>query len=138
MTANNSSVSLSGTGVTIILTSPTPSTDTGVFNFSGGTLNLTAPTTGPTAGIALWADGLLPYCNCAQDSFGGNVVVNVNGAIYLPSHNVQYQGNNVSQNTGCKQLIAWTIVITGTSNFNHNCPIGSGTLDPAITWSLVE
>ena len=135
MTANNPNVSLNGTGVTIILTSPTPSTDTGVFNFSGGTLNLTAPTTGSTAGIALWADSRLPY---VTDSFSSNVAVNIDGAIYLPSHNVQYQGNNVSQNTGCKQLIAWTIVITGTSNFNHNCPPGSGTLDPAITWSLVE
>src|ERR1019366_1721117 len=59
---------LSGTGVTIILTSPTPSTDNGTFAFST-TLYLTAPSTGPTAGIALWADRNLPE---ASDNITGS------------------------------------------------------------------
>jgi len=127
---------VSGTGITIILTSPTPSSDTGVFSFTGGgALNITAPTTGPTAGIALWADGQLPN---KEDKFAGGSTGNLVGAIYLPSHDVKYAGNNNTASK-CMQLIAYNIIFTGTSNFNHNCS-GVGTADPPAptTWSLVE
>jgi len=127
---------VSGTGVTIILTSPSPSSDNGTFSFTGGgALNITAPTTGPTAGIALWADSGLPN---NQDKFAGGTTGNLVGAIYLPSHDVKYAGNsNTASN--CMQLIAYNIVFTGTSNFNHNCS-GTGVADPPAptTWSLVE
>jgi Flp pilus assembly protein TadG len=125
---------LSGTGVTIVLTSPTPSTDTGSFQFTGGaSLNLTAPATGSTAGIALWADSRLPE---VQDQFTGSSSSRVVGAIYLPSHDLKYAGNsgNVSP---CMQLIAAQITVTGTTTLNHNCA-NVGTLDPQIKWTLVE
>jgi Flp pilus assembly protein TadG len=128
--------SLTGTGVTIILTSPNPSSDNGTFSFTGqGALNLTAPTTGPTAGIALWADSRLPN---NQDKFAGGSTGNIVGAIYLPSHDVKYAGNS-NTTSKCMQLIAFNIVFTGTSSFNHNCS-GVGTADPPAptTWSLVE
>lgn len=128
--------SLTGTGVTIILTSPSPSSDNGTFSFTGqGALNITAPSTGPTAGIALWADSRLPN---NQDKFAGGSTGNIVGAIYLPSHDVKYAGNS-STTSKCMQLIAFNIVFTGTSSFNHNCS-GVGTADPPAptTWSLVE
>jgi Flp pilus assembly protein TadG len=128
--------SLTGTGVTIILTSPTPSSDNGTFSITGGGgINITAPTSGPTAGIALWADGRLPN---NQDKFAGGTTGNLTGAIYLPSHDVKYAGNSNTAST-CMQLIAYNIVFTGTSTFNHNCS-GTGVADPPAptTWSLVE
>ena len=130
LTNNNS---LSGTGVTIILTSPTPSTDNGTFAFSGQ-VNLTAPPTGPTAGIALWADRNLPYYS---DNLTGSGNTYVKGAVYLPSHQVKYAGNNQAVTNGCTQIIAWDIIVTGTTNFYHECA-NVGILDPVLSWGLVE
>ena len=130
---------VSGDGVTIILTSPSPSSDTGVFSFTGGgALNITAPTTGPTAGIALWADKNLPN---KEDKFAGGTTGNLVGAIYLPSHDVKYAGNSNTASK-CMQMIAYNIIFTGTSSFNHNCD-KVGTSDPTgaptpASWTLVE
>jgi Flp pilus assembly protein TadG len=130
---------VTGNGVTIILTSSNPASDTGTFSVTGGGgLNLTAPTTGPTAGIALWADKNLPN---KGDTFAGGTTSNLVGAIYLPSHDVKYAGNS-GTTSKCMQLIAYNITFTGTSSFNHNCT-GVGTSDPQgaptpASWSLVE
>jgi Flp pilus assembly protein TadG len=130
-------------GVTIILTSPSPSSDNGTFSITGGAhgsgaFNITAPTTGPTAGIALWADGHLPN---KEDKFTGGTMNGITGAVYLPSHDVKFAGNSNTAGT-CMQLIAYNIIFTGTSNFNRTCT-GSGMADPPGTpvptgWSLVE
>jgi Flp pilus assembly protein TadG len=131
--------SLTGNGVTIILTSPTASSDNGVFSITGGGgINITAPSDGPTAGIALWADKNLPN---KEDKFAGGTTGNLVGAIYLPSHDVKYAGNGNTASK-CGQLIAFNIIFTGTSAFNHNCD-GVGTSDPQgapkpANWSLVE
>jgi Flp pilus assembly protein TadG len=137
--------SVDGTaGVTIILTSSNPSSDNGVFSVTGsGAFNINAPTSqqlqswgldGSTAGIALWADGLLPN---KEDKFTGGTTNGVNGAIYLPSHDVKFAGN--SNSNACNQLIASNIIFTGTSNMYHNCT-NSGVKDPLgpSQWSLVE
>ena len=126
--------SLSGTGVTIVLTSPTPASDNGVFSFTGkASINLTAPTTGSTAGIALWADGQLPI---KDDKLTGSGTMSINGAIYLPSHTITYAGNGGNA-PSCTQIVAQQIKVTGTSLFKHQCA-GAGTLDPQVTWALVE
>jgi hypothetical protein len=132
--------SVDGTaGVTIILTSSNPSSDNGVFSITGGgAFNITAPTSGPTAGVALWADKGLPN---NQDKFAGGSTNGITGAVYLPSHNAKWAGNS-GTTTKCGQLIAYNLVFTGTPTFNHNCN-GVGTSDPTGTptptlWSLVE
>jgi Flp pilus assembly protein TadG len=130
---------VTGNGVTIILTSSNPASDNGVFSVTGqGGLNITAPTSGPTAGIALWADKNLPN---KEDTFAGGTTSNLVGAIYLPSHDVKYAGNS-GTTSKCMQLVAYNIIFTGTSSFNHNCN-GVGTQDPKgnptpASWSLVE
>ena len=131
--------SVTGNGVTLILTSSTPASDLGTFSVTGGaTLNLTAPTHGPTAGMALWADKNLPN---KEDTFAGGSTGGLVGAIYLPSHDVKYAGNSVTASK-CAQMIAYNIIFTGSSTFNHNCD-GVGTADPTgqptpSGWSLVE
>ncbi len=127
---------VTGNGVTIILTSATPSSDTGTFSVTGGGgLNITAPTTGPTAGIALWADGQLPN---QEDKFAGGTTSSLVGAIYLPSHDVKFAGNGNTASK-CMQMVAYNIIFTGTATFNHNCD-GTGVSDPPLpsTWSIVE
>jgi Flp pilus assembly protein TadG len=136
--SNAGQSSVTGNGVTIILTSSNPSSDNGVFSITGGGgLNITAPTSGPTAGIALWADGNLPT---KEDKFAGGTTNGVYGAIYLPSHDVKFAGNSNSNANSCTQLIAYNIIFTGTSNFTHNCSGNPGVKDPPgpTTWSLVE
>jgi len=137
--------SVSGTGVTIILTGS--SSDNGTFSITGGgAFNITAPTTeqvaswnltGTVEGIALWADKNLPN---KEDKFAGGTTNGVHGAIYLPSHDVKFAGNSNSNANGCTQLIGYNIIFTGTSNFSHNCSGDSGVKDPPgpTLWSLVE
>ncbi|MDT4936323.1 MAG: hypothetical protein QOK11_4215 [Pseudonocardiales bacterium] len=56
---------------------------------------------------------------------------------YAPYHQVKYTGSSVA-GSGCTQLIARYIEISGTATFNHNC-VGTGTLDPmGSKWTLVE
>ena len=130
--------SITGTGVTIILTSQNPASDNGVFSFTGNaSINLTAPTSCQssycTAGIALWADARLPL---KDDKLTGSGTMKVDGAIYLPGHTVTYAGNGGNA-PSCTQIIAEQIKVTGTSLFKHQCA-GTGVLDPAVTWALVE
>jgi len=131
--------SVTGNGVTIILTSSNPASDNGTFSVTGGaSLNLTAPTYGPTAGMALWADKNLPN---KEDTFAGGSTGSLVGAIYLPSHDVKFAGND-SAASKCAQMIAYNIIFTGASTFNHNCN-GVGTADPQgqptpSGWALVE
>ena len=138
--SSSAQYSVDGTaGVTIILTSSNPASDNGVFSITGGgALNITAPSSGPTAGVALWADKNLPN---KEDKFAGGTTGNLVGAIYLPSHNVKFAGNNNAASK-CTQLISYNIIFTGTTTFNHNCD-GVGTIDPSgkptpASWSLVE
>jgi Flp pilus assembly protein TadG len=140
-------LTVSGTGVTIILTSSTPSSDNGVFSITGqAALNLTAPTTtqvatwgipGSVEGIALWADIHLPS---KEDKFTGGTTNGLYGAVYLPNHDVKFAGNSNSNANGCTQLIGYNVIFTGTSNFSHNCAGNSGVADPPgpTLWSLVE
>jgi len=129
---------VTGNGVTIILTSSTPASDNGTFSVTGGGgLNLTALTYGPTAGIALWADKNLPE---KGDTFAGGTTSNLVGAIYLPSHDLKIAGGGTA--SSCQQIIAYNIKFTGNSTFNHNCN-GVGTSDPTgqptpSGWALVE
>lgn len=113
-----SSSPITGNGVTIILSSKTPATNKGVFDFkAGATLTLTAPTSGPTAGIALWADARLPH---GADNFRAGTTGNINGAIYLPSHMVNYSGSAKTTST-CTQLVADQIAVSGGASFQHQC-----------------
>jgi Flp pilus assembly protein TadG len=127
-----SSQPITGTGVTIALTGTT----NGVFTInSGATLNLSAPTTGTTAGIVFWAD-TMPSSGVLLDAFNGGSNNTIKGAVYSPYHQVNYTGSSVS-GTGCTQLIGRYLNFSGSATFSHGCS-GAGTLDPVSGWQLVE
>ena len=116
---------LTGTGVTIVLTS---STNTyGLVQIqSGSTITLSAPTQDsglPTRGLAIMQDPNTPATNIAQIAGGPNT--QINGAIYLPSTPVKYAGGTVTGGTGpnapCTQLVALTISFVGNAAFGNNC-----------------
>jgi len=114
---------LQGTGVTIIFTSSTGSNYADATINGGATLAITAPTTGPTAGIAMFGDRSMPTGTTFKFNGGDNQVVG--GAVYVPKGTLQYAGGN-NANTNCTQVIADTVTFVGNSLLKINCG-GSGT-----------
>jgi hypothetical protein len=129
----NGNATVIGTGgVTIILTTSKPdfSTVGNVVINGGATMNLVAPSTGQTAGIAIWQDRRAP--DSGKDKLNGGSTMQITGAIYLPSESTTYAGGQASANTGCTQLIALNITFTGNSQLGNSC---SGTGVTSITSS---
>ena len=111
-------------GVTIVLTSSTGS-NYATANISGGAnVNITAPTSGPTGGLAFFQDRNAP--SSGTDSFSGGASQNITGAIYFPHQAVNYSGGTATGGSDCTQLIAYTMKFSGGTTFNNNCA-GAGT-----------
>jgi Flp pilus assembly protein TadG len=110
-------------GVTIVLANG--SSGPGVINFNGqATINLTAPTTGATAGIAVFQ--ARTACtgngnNGCSSALQGGASQNITGAIYLPKNTINYSGGSSTGGAQCTQLIADKISFTGGAQFNSNC-----------------
>ena len=119
---------LQGTGVTIILTSSTGSNYADATINGGATLAITAPTTGPLAGIAIFGDRNMPTSTTFKFNGGDNQVIG--GAVYVPHGTLQYAGGN-NTSTNCTQVIADNVTFVGNSLLKINCsgygtrPIGS-------------
>ena len=114
---------LQGTGVTIIFTSSTGANYADATINGGATLAITAPTTGPTAGIAMFGDRNMPTSTTFK--FNGGDTQTIGGAVYLPKGTLQYAGGN-NANTNCTQVIGDTVSFVGNSLLKINCS-GSGT-----------
>jgi hypothetical protein len=120
---------LTGTGVTLVFTSSTGSSYATANINGGATINLTAPTTGSTAGIVFFGDRNMPVGT--SFSFEGGASQAFGGALYLPKGAVSFAGGSNTGNA-CTQLVADTITFSGNSNFAINCagygtkPLGSG------------
>jgi hypothetical protein len=127
-------VVMNGTGVTIILTSSTSGNYATVTISTGATVTLSAPGSGTTAGIVFFGDRKAPAAN--SSNMTGGAAVNITGAVYFPSQSIVFQ-NGSSNPSGCTQLIAGTIQLTGGSKFQNNCPAGVATIGSANT-ALVE
>jgi hypothetical protein len=131
---------VNGNGVTLVFTSATPnipsSYPTGSNNpmmniDSSATVNLTAPTTGPTAGFVIMGDSTMPLgtgpVGTGFSSSASATTVNLNGVVYLPNGFMSW-GGNATTASGCRQFIVNTISLQGTPGLNNNnvCkPIGS-------------
>ena len=100
---------LTGSEVVIFNTGTSPSDD---ITITGGTSTLSAPTSGTYAGVLFFQD---PDLNSNVDfSVSGNAETNFTGAIYSPSHDVDYSGSS-SQTDACTQIIAKTVKFSGSS-----------------------
>lgn len=114
-------VVMTGTGVTIFLTSSTGSNYATVTIGNGANVTLSAPTSGATAGIVFFGDRKAPNSN--TNDLEGGAAININGALYFPSQKVIFQ-NGANNPSGCTQLIAGTLQLVGGSKFQNNCPAG--------------
>lgn len=113
-------------GVTIIFTND-PGGNPGIANIaSNATIRLIAPTTGTTAGLALFQDRL--PCNGngnnnngCNNSVSGGTTNGITGAIYFPNAAVNYTGGSAAGGSLCTQLIANTITLSGSPTFQSGC-----------------
>jgi Flp pilus assembly protein TadG len=130
----NAGATVTGTGVTLVVTTSNSGKSYGSVDFEGGTVTLTAPTSGATSGIAIFGDRNAP----AKDDyiFNGGSTMMVTGAIYAPSAKIELLGNQYSPSS-CLQLIANTVKISGNPDIAVDCQ-GKGTKAIGPTAKLVE
>jgi hypothetical protein len=115
-------VTLTGSGVTIILTGSGSNYATANIS-NNAKLNLTAPTSGSTAGLAIWADGAGPTTNISTITGGSSM--NITGALYFPTQTVSFS-NGASNTSSCTQLIAYNVNFSGSGSFSNASCISAG------------
>ncbi len=126
---------LTGTGVTIVLTSSTAGNYANAVIDNGSTVTLSAPTVGATAGMVFFGDRRASSGNTSS-TFAGGTVINFSGAIYLPTQTLNWNNGANNTSSSCTELIAATIVLGG-ANLQINCPTGVVAIG-ATSSSLVE
>lgn len=99
-----------------------------------GNVQISAPTSGIYSGILVF--GSRNQTGVTHQLLG-TTNYSLNGAIYAPASDINFQGNS-SSSTGCTQIIADTITFTGNSSMGSGCS-ASGTEDIVIeSVKLVE
>jgi Flp pilus assembly protein TadG len=131
--------SLTGSGVTIILTCAvqpcTSSSSYATATLTGGTTNLSAPTSGAWSGMLLYQDSNDPTSNKDKDSLTGGANT-LEGALYFPTQQLTYTGGPAS--APCTEIVAWTVTFTGGGTVGYNCAgagvvaIGAGGIKLAL------
>jgi Flp pilus assembly protein TadG len=127
--------SLTGTGVTIVLTGSGSDYATVTIN-GNSTVNLNNcdpnnPCAGPIKGLAFFQDRNAPPSAPVGNGnlFNGGSTMNINGGIYFPNQRVTYTGGAETGGSQCTQLVANTIKVTGETNFQGNCSAITGVTD---------
>ncbi|MBV9154594.1 MAG: hypothetical protein JO204_22725 [Alphaproteobacteria bacterium] len=116
-------------GVTIVLANDVSGSAPADIKMAGNfTTNITAPTTGSLAGIAIFQDRVA--CTSCSNSLVGGGSQNITGVVYFPDSAITYGGNNSTSGPVCTKLVANTISFKGSSTFNSNCTsTGTGTIN---------
>jgi len=110
--------SLSGNGVTLVFTS-SGGGNYATANITGGaTINLSAPTTGPTANMAIFGDRNMPAGTTFKIAGGSSQTVT--GVVYISKGAVQWAGNS-SATAKCTQIVVDTLQMVGTSALQIDC-----------------
>ena len=108
---------LSCSGCTIVLTNKSGATTATIGTFkvnASATVNMSAPTTGTYAGIAIFQDRRAKDSNSANNLINGNSSSVINGTIYFPNQELIYNGtgNTVAV---CTMFIAKRLIFSGNS-----------------------
>lgn len=110
-----------GSGVSIVITTNAAYPSWGKFTTSGGgsIVTLTAPSSGPMQGVALYMDRSAPT-NIVNSITGA---FNITGAVYAPSQTVKYSASNGAGGITCFQMVARIIEFSSGAKFGTNCGI---------------
>lgn len=113
----NGGAMVSGSGVTIFLTGS--SGNYAQMDINGGAqVNLTAPNSGTYAGMLFFQDRNAP--TGGDNKFNGGSSMSLNGALYFPGQQVDFQGNTNNAG-GCTRIVADTITFTGDAALGNAC-----------------
>lgn len=125
-----------GAGVTIVLTGT--GTDIATVRINGDAdISLRAPSSGANAGLLFRQDPRAPAGG--ENVFNGGARMRLEGALYFPSQNLAFRGNNGLSGAGCTQLVARQVSITGDSVVGSDCDgLGVEDIDVGGTVALVE
>jgi hypothetical protein len=116
-------------GVTIVLANDVSGGAPADVKITGGfVVNITAPTSGSTAGIALFQDRVL--CGGCTNKVAGGSSQSINGVIYSPNNTINYAGGSSTGGPVCTKLVANALSFVGNSTFNSSCSSsGTGTIN---------
>jgi hypothetical protein len=128
---NNLTLTATG-GVTIVINGNYP-IDLG----NNAAINITAPTTGDTAGIAMM--GPRGSSVGVTQNFANNANLHVQGALYFPSQTLKFDNNTKFDSALCTQVIASIVQLSNNANMSANCPnTGMAPIGGSAAVKLVE
>jgi hypothetical protein len=117
-----SSTVVTGTGVTFFNTYPGTNTNQyGAITINGsGTVNLTAPTSGPYKALLFYQDPRVPWTASNGSTIIGGANSVFQGILYFPTTDLQYGGNSINDGSGAGYtlLIGYNIKVNGTAHVN--------------------
>lgn len=124
----NGNASITGTDVTIILTSTSGSSYGSIKITGGGTVDLAAPTDAadPFRGILFFQDPDAPSSASLDSIVTGGSEVELGGAIYLPNNDISFSGGNTADSNGCLMLVAQTVSFNGSADIDNECDMYGG------------
>jgi|APMI01.1.fsa_nt_gi hypothetical protein len=112
-------------GVTFVLVSSTGKTYPAATFGAGGIIDISAPTSGPFAGVVLYSNA--PATANASFSLGGGAKQYLGGAVVNPNQMISFGGSGASSSGhSCTQLIGAQISFSGVSSLDNDCA-GYGT-----------
>jgi Flp pilus assembly protein TadG len=116
---------LAGSGLTIIFSGTNGSSYT-YAPTGGGTLNVTAPTSGTWSGVAIYQDPSLTVSGVNVSAAGNSPTWDITGLVYLPHSSVTFSGavNKASNGLSCFDLVVDNVTINGTGSILNEgqCP----------------
>jgi Putative Flp pilus-assembly TadE/G-like len=143
LNARNSTIVLTGNSTRGYATFASGNVAFGVLAWGADGVNIVAPNTGGTSGIAIFQDRAATPGG--SNTFAGFSFLNLQGALYFPAQNLSFVGSTIAvSNNGsnCYQLIANTIdiyTVAGITAFDDTgCPAAGATQISGITLGLVE
>lgn len=104
---------VTGTGVTLVLLGDSSISIT-------GTVTLSAPATNSYSSLlnGVLIDDQAPTKSKNAVTINGSSTVSLFGALYFPKVDVTWNGTSANVNTGCTEVIANTLTLSGTANFS--------------------
>ena len=129
---------LNGNGVTFFLTQGLGYTYGPLATNSSSVLALSAPATGPYAGILFYQDPAIGQGQAGSTATSTAVSVVdgtlyftlLQGVLYFPTTSLTYAGSTAEGS--CLILVADTIQLTGSAAFKNTCPNGSPLQPPVV------
>lgn len=128
-------------GVTVIMTTASGNTVGGVNLASNANLNLTAPSSGPFAGMVLIQDSndLPKNTKFNPVSVQANAAETLSGLVYFPQSAMDFQGTPVANGPQCLLIVANTMTLHGNpAMVTTGCAQLNMTPPPIQTVTLVE